>query len=44
MTLYEQCSKCNEWVIDIDYLSGIGLVCKSCSRKIRTQKQEEAGR
>ena len=41
MTVYEECSKCGDYVEDTDYISGIGLVCKWCSRKIREEKKNE---
>jgi len=40
MTVYEQCEKCKKYVEETDYISGIGLVCKSCSKKIIGEKKK----
>ena len=44
MAIYEQCSKCYGHFEETDYISGIGLVCKKCSKIIRKSEinQEES--
>jgi len=42
MVVYEQCEKCEKYVEETDYFSGIGLVCKECSKKLRSSNSPTA--
>lgn len=41
--VYTKCEKCGKWIVerDMDYFTGIGLVCTECSKKYLKLKGEE---
>ena len=43
MTVYEECVRCEKYIeyTNTDYIAGIGLVCKTCSKIIRDERDKE---